>query len=673
MGRIRNGCLAVLVSPSRRLRMGWCLVVTLVGRVATAQADGGGFVDLAGARAVDLSVNIQGACAVTDAGRLICWGNNSHGALGPVKEIDRLPPTLRPDVTDAVRVFLADSGGCVARRSGAINCWGIMPGRAAERFLGGGLKDHPTTFSVSTDHGCGVAAGKVRCWGWPPYLVAVRDPVQVSTGPFQNCARDRRGAVWCWGGSGGGLATPPPLSGVLPSARVPGIAGAVDLSVSAGRNCVALASGKVNCWQTLASPPKLEQIAGLDDAIAVSASANDGCAIRRDGGVACWGYDNVARPVPNLANVVQLASGFNNTCARLVGGAVLCLGPNSSRELGVETQTESTTPVRVSGVDAVAIAAGYALTCAIGRDGGLVCWGATKMPGVGAPVPPETLRPRHLPGTRDLVQVVADNRSVCALSRSGQVSCWSAALDPQRPLVASFDKVPVRSITLGPSGVCAVTVAGDVLCPDRVDVARGSVQAVAGERDFGCALKPSGEVACWGAEIPARETFVPGVAGWTPPSVRADSSPHVIKLPAVRQLAARGSRLCSVFTDGRVFCPPGASDWKYLSPPTSFVPIGAVRSIAVASHQACAILASGQVGCWGENAYGQLGTGKLGPWPPAAPPPIIEPIAGLDRIVALSVGEYHACAVRADGAVFCWGVNWGGQLGLGTIGFRATP
>src|SRR5213078_1646895 len=49
-------------------------------------ADGGGFVDLGGGRAVDVAVGSQGACAVTDAGRLICWGNNNLGTLGPVKQ-----------------------------------------------------------------------------------------------------------------------------------------------------------------------------------------------------------------------------------------------------------------------------------------------------------------------------------------------------------------------------------------------------------------------------------------------------------------------------------------------------------------------------------------------------------------------------------------------------------
>jgi alpha-tubulin suppressor-like RCC1 family protein len=203
----------------------------------------------------------------------------------------------------------------------------MKPGSAVERFLDGGLNRRPTAFAVSTDHGCGIVAGKIQCWE-PAYRVGMPRPVQVSVGPFRNCARTRQGTVWCWGGTGGGLHTSPPPSGILSASPVPGIAGAIDLSVSAGRNCVVLRSGNVDCWQTLSRPPKLERIINLEDAIAVSAAANHACAIQRDGSVACWGYDNLAHPVPDLTNVVQLKSGFSNTCARLASGAVVCLGPN---------------------------------------------------------------------------------------------------------------------------------------------------------------------------------------------------------------------------------------------------------------------------------------------------------------------------------------------------------
>jgi alpha-tubulin suppressor-like RCC1 family protein len=54
---------------------------------------------------------------------------------------------------------------------------------------------------------------------------------------------------------------------------------------------------------------------------------------------------------------------------------------------------------------------------------------------------------------------------------------------------------------------------------------------------------------------------------------------------------------------------------------------------------------------------------------PAQPPRTIEPVHALADVADVTVGEEHVCALRRDGAVFCWGTNIFGQLGQGTAGY----
>src|SRR5688500_16065288 len=73
--------------------------------------------------------------------------------------------------------------------------------------------------------------------------------------------------------------------------------------------------------------------------------------------------------------------------------------------------------------------------------------------------------------------------------------------------------------------------------------------------------------------------------------------------------------------------------------------------VAVGRNHACALRADGQVWCWGRNDRGQLGDATFVDRANAAP------VGGLDDAIALSAGPAHTCAVRVTGEVGCWGTN----------------
>lgn len=83
-----------------------------------------------------------------------------------------------------------------------------------------------------------------------------------------------------------------------------------------------------------------------------------------------------------------------------------------------------------------------------------------------------------------------------------------------------------------------------------------------------------------------------------------------------------------------------------------------LTEIAAREQHNCA-LGDGVVHCWGRNDYGQLGDGGTVNRPGPAP------VAGLPAGIArIAVGPRHACAIDGDGAVWCWGYNFAGQIGV---------
>ena len=69
----------------------------------------------------------------------------------------------------------------------------------------------------------------------------------------------------------------------------------------------------------------------------------------------------------------------------------------------------------------------------------------------------------------------------------------------------------------------------------------------------------------------------------------------------------------------------------------------------------CALLATGQVLCWGDNTNGELGLPKREPY--------LRPssVAQLNHTNALALSGGGGCAVRSDGRVACWGTTFNAQ------------
>lgn len=84
-------------------------------------------------------------------------------------------------------------------------------------------------------------------------------------------------------------------------------------------------------------------------------------------------------------------------------------------------------------------------------------------------------------------------------------------------------------------------------------------------------------------------------------------------------------------------------------------------SVSVGDNTSCALDRAGRAYCWGSNFQGRLGTGSLAGG-------VIEPqlvLSAPAELRSLSVGGRHQCALTGNGAAFCWGSNEARQLGAG--------
>jgi hypothetical protein len=93
-------------------------------------------------------------------------------------------------------------------------------------------------------------------------------------------------------------------------------------------------------------------------------------------------------------------------------------------------------------------------------------------------------------------------------------------------------------------------------------------------------------------------------------------------------------------------------------------------SAASGGDFACAVLAGGGVKCWGDNEWGELGDGGES----GAKSRGAVTVAGITNATAVTASERQdACALLSTGHVKCWGNNDVGQLGDGTTTPRNTP
>lgn len=205
-----------------------------------------------------------------------------------------------------------------------------------------------------------------------------------------------------------------------------------------------------------------------------------------------------------------------------------------------------------------------------------------------------------------------------------------------------------------------------------------------------CALMQDTTVQCWGlnnfGQLGVGQLNPPPIppGGTPPPSGGGPAfTSYPVKVPGltgVRQIAAARNHTCALTTQGLVYCwglnntgQLGIGTTVNQSSPQLVTGLSAVKQIAVgggdnAGHS-CALLNTGQVRCWGYNAYNQVSAGSwsyYGQNPNALVPVVVNNLPAAQYI---ALGGWHSCAILANSVNSqCWGYGGEYQLGYGGNG-----
>jgi alpha-tubulin suppressor-like RCC1 family protein len=597
--------------------------------------------------------------------------------------------------------------------------------------------------SVGLDHGCAVTpAGGVECWGdnafgelGVPGLASSSTPVAaqlpagwhavaVAVGEDHTCALLADGGIGCWGrdqfgqlGDGAGDTGPGPVRVALPTHR-----SAIAVAASPLGTCAVLDDGSVMCWgfqnngelgqTTNMVPYDLPQWVPMPEgaaAVALDVGPTHGCAVLDTGGVTCWGQnfvgqfgDGTTAPSATTGSAstpislhgsqraVSVRTGSNFTCALSEAGVVNCWGANWWGQVGDGTTETRLIPTPVTGIPAgagmVNISTGYEHACAQ-LDEVVYCWGFNHLGQLGdgttnqrtSPVPVTAL------GDQKATGLAAGGHSACALWDDGRLQCWGGrALASPHTFPSGTRAVQVAA---GGNHTCLLNSEGLVWCwgqnlsgqlgrgfeslrelqpAEPVTLpSPGRAKAITSGIDHTCALLVDGKVSCWGSNSS-------GQLGVGAPGNRSTPSAPINLQGSGRAKAIRagGSHTCALHTDGTIACwgynlygqlGDGGTTNQFATHDVVGMPGGSVAvDVTTGLDHTCALKADGAMVCWGRNGDGQLGDGTTAHRASA----VTVSVPAGTRAVAIAAGHFHTCALFGAGTVTCWGSNDWGQLGL---------
>ncbi len=348
----------------------------------------------------------------------------------------------------------------------------------------------------------------------------------------------------------------------------------------------------------------------------------------------------------------------------------------------------------------VAFATGGAHTCALTAEGAAYCWGRGESGQLGAPATAScpldggtfacVLAPIAVGGSNTFEQITGGGGHTCGLAADGTAYCWGSN-SGQAPVPVATE-LRFAALDAGANHTCGLSSDGTAYCwgsnnrgqlGDGSTTSQAAPTAVSGGLTFQaitaggfnightCGLVTGGTAYCWGDN----EQGQLGLGS-------ADIDPHPLPRPVpgglvfVSLTAGLGRHTCGLVGSGAAYCwgenAFGALGTGSTTPRST--PVQVLGDLAFAELKAggfightCGLTESGTAYCWGENERGQVGDGStIDRFSPSA-------VAGDLLFADLDAGFRHTCALTTGGILYCWGSGAAGQLGSNSTRHYSAP
>ena len=253
-------------------------------------------------------------------------------------------------------------------------------------------------------------------------------------------------------------------------------------------NYATLSIVPVAAWGSMGQQSLIPDLTNL---LAVASGEAHGLALRTDGTVVGWGNNISGEAVapPGLSNVIAIDAGDNHSLALRSDGTVVAWGINSNGETNV--------PGGLTSV--VAISAGVYHDLALRADGTVVAWGDNSYGQTNVP-----------PNLTNAVAIAAGQYNSMALTADGRVIAWGAGTNNSSYPNYGQSVVPtnvanVVQIATGGADDISLSTDGSIVGwgynfsgEDNPPAGLSNVVAIAAGYEFSVALESDGTVTSWG-------------------------------------------------------------------------------------------------------------------------------------------------------------------------------